>query len=192
MPVDLKAPYAPASTVINAIRHFRDKGLPIVIDTNFLVRIGISASLKNWVFGTFKFLDLITDDGKPTESFEALRKASDHDYSGILAGLLKEAYRLVFEIVPMPAESTRRAIDTAFKDYQPHAQRARMMALFLGLCLEAKLIPEGFDSKSISSKPRASSPRRVQKTRSNEAASMAQKVTPVNQPQHKPETFAIS
>jgi hypothetical protein len=140
MGLEPKAPYAPAATVITAITHFRDKGFPAVIDTEILVRIGVPESTRTWILGALKFLGLVTEDGQPTVEFDSLRKANQESYSAVLADILRNSYSHVFEVVPDPSNSTRNSIDNAFKVYQPQAQRTRMVALFLGLCAEAKLI----------------------------------------------------
>jgi hypothetical protein len=55
---------------------------------------------------------------------------------------LREAYHEVFIIVD-PAETNATELDDAFRNYQPQAQRERMVRLFIGLCREANLTPGG-------------------------------------------------
>jgi Family of unknown function (DUF5343) len=175
-----RAPYAPTGAVIAAIHHFRDKGFPAVIDAELLSRIGIKESLASWVINALRFLDLVTEEGKHAAQFDTLRKASDTEYPNVLAGILRNAYHLIFEIIPDPSKSTREAIDTAFKGYQPHAQRMRMVALFLGLCLEAQMIPDSFDIKPTTSKTRINGAKRERNSKPNSTVNTTASVLPAN------------
>jgi hypothetical protein len=65
-----------------------------------------------------------------------MHTSTDEEYRSILAGLIREAYREVFDVVD-PAKDPQERILNVFRRYTPASQRARMVIFFLGLCREA-------------------------------------------------------
>jgi hypothetical protein len=143
MPVtsDKPAPYAPAKTVLDIIDRFRERGLPLPIDVDTLGRAGVPTTLLPRVIQAIKTLDLITDDGKPTATFEAIRVAPEAEYKKRLEDWLKSTYADIFSFVD-PAKDDEVRIRDAFRSYQPVGQQARMVTLFQGLCTAAGLMAE--------------------------------------------------
>lgn len=85
---------------------------------------------------TFAFLDLIDEDGRPTDKLKAIAGATEAEYREILAETVRAAYRDAFTKID-PSQDTQAQITDAFRAYEPKAQRDRMVGLFLALCKEA-------------------------------------------------------
>ncbi len=87
-------------------------------------------------------LDLVDNEGMPTPTFEALRRAPQAEYVQRFAEFLRAAYQEVFAFID-PMTSTVDKVRDAFRAYSPAGQRDRMVALFLGLCEEAQILGDG-------------------------------------------------
>jgi hypothetical protein len=133
------APYAPSASVLIVVRRLRERSLPNPLTAQELTRLSISEGLANRTLRALSFLGLIDEEGHRTATFERLGKASSNEYPELLGEILKEAYKDVFTIID-PAEATDIQINDAFRLYEPHAQRSRMINLFRGLCQEAGLM----------------------------------------------------
>lgn len=140
--IDGTAPYAPADNVLVVIRRLRERGLPEILSTQELGRLGIPDGNTTRTLRTLRFLGLIDNEGQRTSTFNRLGRASTSEYPELLGEVLREAYQDVFKIVD-PANSASTDIVDAFRHYQPQAQRERMVRLFMGLCREAGIIPGG-------------------------------------------------
>src|SRR5712692_2796663 len=127
------APYASPSTVLDVIGRRRNHGLPTPINKEVMRRASVAEGLISRTLQALQTLDLIDEKGMPTQTFEALRLASEAEYKKRLEDWLKSAYADVFAFVdPMKDDETR--IRDAFRNYHPIAQQPRMVALFQGLC----------------------------------------------------------
>jgi hypothetical protein len=147
------APYTPASTVVTLLKRFRDKGLAIPVTPEVLLRAGVPESLLQRTMQALQLLELIDEDGQPTEVLKKIRAVSEKDYKETLAAWIKQVYADVFSFVD-PATEDETSVRDAFRTYLPHAQQERMVKLFLALCAEAGLAPE---TKKAEAKPRARS-----------------------------------
>jgi hypothetical protein len=143
MPVtrDRPAPYAPAKTVVEIINRFRQRGLPTPIDNETLGRVSVPETLVPRLIQSLRTLDLVTDDGQPTPTFEGLRLAPEVEYKKRLEDWLKGTYADIFAFVDPTKDDVTRIRD-AFRSYQPVGQQARMVLLFQGLCAAAGLTSE--------------------------------------------------
>lgn len=135
------APYAPASAVLDVIRRSRDRGLPEPVSLATLEQIGISHGNASRTLQALRFLGLFDDEGRHTDSFNRLRRATTEEYPNTLAEIVRAAYNSIFQIVD-PAQDELTSIDDAFRGYAPPSQRDRMVKLFMGLSHEAGLVPE--------------------------------------------------
>jgi hypothetical protein len=115
-------------------------------------------------------LDLIDDDGNPTTELVGLREAPSSEFQLRLADVVKGAYVDVFSFAD-PAVDDAERVEDAFRGYQPHGQRGRMVTLFMGLC-EAAGIVEGRTRT-----PRITKPSMTVQTRTH-AARPKQPTTP--------------
>lgn len=135
------APYAPASTVIDLIERYRNHGLTIPFTTEVLTRAGVTDSLAARTLQALKLLDLVKEDGMPSDEFAALQEAPSDEYRSQLAEVIHAAYADVFAFTDPSSDSPER-VEDAFRGYQPKGQRPRMVTLFLALCAYVGIIEE--------------------------------------------------
>jgi hypothetical protein len=133
------APYAPHRSVQQVLTRYRERGLPNPLTSSQLETIGVPASMAPRTLAALRFLGLIDEGGNRLEPFERLRRASTEEYPEQLAEIVRAAYLPVFTIVN-PAEDSDGAISDAFRQFEPQAQRDKMVALFRGLCHDAGII----------------------------------------------------
>lgn len=138
---DQSGPYAPATAVMSLIERHRTRGLPSPINDDVLARAGISDSLAPRTLYALKVMDLIDEDGKPTEIFEGIRKAPEAEYQQRLTTWLNTAYADALQFID-PATADETQIRDAFRNYTPIGQQSRMVSLFMGLYAAAGVAPE--------------------------------------------------
>lgn len=143
MPVtqDGPAPYAPPKAILDLVQRHRNKGLPSPVDADVLSRAGVPESLIPRTLQSLKILDLIEDDGSPSEALERIRLAPESEYQQRLAEWLGAAYADALAFVD-PATDDEVAIRDAFRKYVPTGQQSRMVTLFMGLFTAAGVMPE--------------------------------------------------
>lgn len=147
------APYTAAASVVNLMKRFRDKGLSFPVTHDVLLRAGVSESLLQRTLQSLVLLELIDEEGQPTEVLKKIRSVPEAEYKATLAAWLKQVYAEVFAFVD-PATEDATQIRDAFRSFLPHAQQERMVKLFMALCAEAGLAPE---AEKAEAKPRARS-----------------------------------
>jgi hypothetical protein len=133
---DDKRPYAATANVTGVIQRTRTRNLPEKVDSDFIRLAGVPEAVIHRVASALKFLGLVTEDDKPTDTLRALAAAPDEQYRELLAGAVRNAYEVDFARID-PAQDSQRQIIDAFRPYQPRSQTNRMVMLFLGLCREA-------------------------------------------------------
>lgn len=139
---DGPAPYAPASAVIDIVREYRKRDLPMPINVDVLERKGMTPAIAPRVMKALKLFDLVDGEGQPTEQFTVLAKAAEDDFKDRFAAVLRSAYADVFKYVDPTTDPPERVRDQ-FRSYTPRGQQERMVTLFRGLCEFAGLLPEG-------------------------------------------------
>lgn len=172
------APYSPYTAILGIVDRYRNRGLQSPFTAEVLGRAGVSDSLVPRTLQALQVLDLINEDGTPTETLEGLRKAAEADYQNRLQEWLKGAYGEVFSFVD-PATDGANAIRDAFRNYDPVGQQSRMVTLFMGLCEAAGLIAK--TQKETKTRPRVPSAKPATPTRRRSTAQEK-----VNQPPHIP------
>jgi hypothetical protein len=125
--------------VITVIRQARNIGLPDGVTNRYLERIGIPSGNISRTLAALRFLGLVEAGGEKTPIFEQLARAPDDEYPRLLSEVIRSAYAEVFQIVD-PAEDEGPKLHNAFRQYNPQAQRTRMVTLFVGLCREAGIV----------------------------------------------------
>src|SRR5579862_1531851 len=157
------APYAPPVTVLHVINQFRERGLTTPITETVLLKASVSESLAARTLAALRLLELIDTEGNPTAELEGLRRAKTDEFAPRLEAIIRSVYAEVFQYTD-PAKDDATKIADAFRDYEPAGQRARMVTLFLGLCAEAHIIPEGVVRKQAArttGRPTVAAPRRA-------------------------------
>lgn len=140
MAIDLSAPetnrpYPPPSNVIAVLNRLRSRNLSERIDADYLRDAGVPEGTIHRVSFALRFLGLVENDA-PTKALRSITTSTDEEYRDILAGLIRDAYRELFEIVD-PAQDSADRIVNVFRRYTPASQRERMVNFFLGMCREA-------------------------------------------------------
>lgn len=134
---DSNRPYPPPTTCIALLNRFRSRNLPEHIDSEYLRDAGVTDSLNARVLYALRFLKLI-DEGIPTSTLRSIARSTDEEYRSILAAVLRDCYRDVFEMHD-PAQDPQNQFVNFFRRYSPASQRDRMVVFFLGMCREAGL-----------------------------------------------------
>lgn len=137
-----RAPYAPGQVVVDLIRRQRQAGNMRTIDATLLARVGVTESLTPRTLASLRMLGFIDDDNNVTPVMEGFKRGTDDEYRQYLADHIKAVYAEVFEVIGDPAQAAASDIEDAFRGFEPHGQRGRMVVLFLSLCQEAGLITE--------------------------------------------------
>ena len=133
---DTNRPYAPPSNITALFERVRSRNLPERIDADYLRVAGISEGTVSRVLVAIRFLGLVEEDGVPTQALRTINSATNEEYQTTLAGLMREAYAEVFNVID-PAEDTHDRILNVFRRYTPASQRNRQVIFFLGMCREA-------------------------------------------------------
>ncbi|HUY07984.1 MAG TPA: DUF5343 domain-containing protein [Candidatus Dormibacteraeota bacterium] len=151
-------PYAPAAPVLTLIRRARDGKLQDAYTTDQLTRLGIAEGNADRVQKALTFLGLIDDDtAVKTPTFDRLSRVTTEEYPSAMAEVIQNGYAPVLAVID-PQEANDIAIHDAFRGYDPAAQRARMVGLFLALCREAGLVEGGpIEGRRAHVRPRARS-----------------------------------
>src|SRR5215208_6240642 len=92
-------PYAPTGSVLSVIRRYREHGAPKnSIDATEITRVGVSEGNAPRTLAALKFLGLI-EDGKLSQKFSMLNKATTEEYPNVLGDIVRDAYSDIFSIL---------------------------------------------------------------------------------------------
>lgn len=159
-----QAPYGPPAAVITIIDGYRDRGYAPPFTNEMLTRAGVTDSLAPRTLQALKLLELVTEDGHPTETFEALRTVRGEDeYRKALSEWLQGVYAEVLRFAD-PVKDPPERVREAFRGCQPAGQLDRMVTLMLGLYAHAGLIDQPVPSPATAQR-RPKSPARKQVVR---------------------------
>lgn len=166
MTISTQAPYAPGDPTIQVLERYRDTGFggrPIDID--LVTRMGFHVEIARRIVQTLRMLDLIGDDGQPTDTFRAFRQASTSEYKQVFASQLYDQYAAVFDVMGRDLHGkTVVEVENHFRAFEPASLRKRMVSLFMKLCQYAEIMegsPARASGGTSSPRPRgASSTRR--------------------------------
>ena len=186
-------PYAPPSNVVGVVNRFRDRGLTEPVTKSTLEQVGVSAGNAPRTLAALRFLGLVDEEGYTTDTFKRLRQATTPEYPAALAEVLRNAYKPIFNIVD-PAEDELFQIEDAFRGFEPAGQRQRMVTLFLGLCSEARLVPEDKSPKVQSSPTRRqrSTGQRTAPRKKTKSESLAdEEPPPRREPEDTPQDYPL-
>jgi len=154
------APYAPLENVLRVLVKARSGSGRGVIDTPYLIQLGVNDSMAPRAVRTLAFLGFIGEDGNPTPLLDEYVEGSEDEARMVLRQALERSYASIFRAVN-PETDTRQRILNAFRTMKPRGQWDRMTTLFLGLCREAGMevkeappVRSGKDSPREPRKPR--------------------------------------
>ena len=153
----LIAPYAPLRNVLEVLQRLRERGLQVPVTLDTLTVLGVPEGNAPRTLQPLKLLGLVAEDGQLEPAAERLHRATTEEYPRLLEEILHKAYAPIFEVTE-PATATEVQIADAFRQYDPAAQRPRMVSLFLGLCVEAGIAQK---PSRTSAAPRREAPRRA-------------------------------
>jgi hypothetical protein len=133
------APYTTAAAVTTVLTAWRERGLGVPITADVLTRCGVAESLARRTFQSLCGLDLLNDDGTPTDQFQDFRAIRGTDeYQARLQEWLRSVYADVLQYADPSSHSYDRVTE-AFRSYEPSGQRRAMASLLLGLWKHAGL-----------------------------------------------------
>jgi len=136
MEVESIRPYGPVANIVTVLQKLRTRNLPESINSEYLRDVSIPEGTITRTLTGLKFLGLIDDYGTLLEPLKVIHTSTDEEYKEILAGLVRAAYKDVFNVVD-PGQESQDKIANVFRKYLPASQRERMVAFFLGMCREA-------------------------------------------------------
>lgn len=136
MALTTKAPFGSTGAVVKTLETYRETGFGgATIDSALVGRLGYGAEVARRVVLSLQMLELIDENGAPTEKLQAFKQAPSSEYLQFLADHLIDVYAPVFAILGNNIGSKSNAeVEDAFRPFQPNSLRKRMVALFLGLC----------------------------------------------------------
>jgi hypothetical protein len=136
------APYAPANGISTVLDTYRDTGLGgSPITTALVTRLSMGDEVARRVVLSLRQLDLIDEEGVPTESLVAFKKAPSDEYRQVFANHLYDVYAAVFAVLGKDfSNKTPAQIEDAFRNFKPDSLRKRMVTCFLGLCQYAGIV----------------------------------------------------
>jgi hypothetical protein len=172
------APYAAPKNVLDVIERYRHRGLRTPFTLELMLLVGVPDGAAHRTIQALKLLDLIDDEGQPTEALDDMKRASEPEYAPRFAEIVRAAYDGVFSVVD-PAGDDATAIRDAFRFYKPDSQQERMVTLFLALCEEAGIIEHGPKRRGRNKKPVAAKPAVARREATSTATAPAPAPTPV-------------
>jgi Family of unknown function (DUF5343) len=128
-------PYAPLANVVAVLQRLRRMNTPPRITAEFLAGAGVTEALQGRVLAALRFLGLLNDENRPSDTLRALVAAPDDDYLKLLEETVRNAYREDFGNIDPTVDQQRHILNT-FQRYTPRSQHERQVMLFLGLCKE--------------------------------------------------------
>lgn len=141
------APYAPVANILMLVHRLRERGLPEVLDHREIVKLGIPEESSARVRKAMQFLGFMNAENKQTPNFQKLGRATDDEYPELLKTMLEEAYTDVFQSIGDVSLAQEKDFNNAFRYYDPQGQRPAMIRLFMAMCQEASMLPEGAVTK---------------------------------------------
>jgi hypothetical protein len=170
MPLEPKgaAPYTSATAAVAALDAYRDRGLGTPITPEILTRAGVPESIARRTLQSLITLELIGEDGRPTEQWQVLSAArGQEEYRARLQEWLRAVYADVLQYADPTTHSLDRIVE-AFRSYEPAGQRRSMAALLIGLWKYAGLPVEGAESQrppTAARRPTSRPPRAISQPR---------------------------
>ena len=128
----LRRPYAATANILAILDRIRSRNVPETIGSDFYRVAQLPDAVYGRVAEALRFLDMIREDGSPTDTLHAIAGASADEYQDLLAGAIRAAYADDFQNID-PSEDPQGQIIDWFRRYEPRSQTNRMVMLLLGL-----------------------------------------------------------
>lgn len=136
---ELFRPYAPSANVMAVLQRIRRMNMPPKISREFLLGASLSEAIVPRVSAALRFLGLVDEEDRPTDTFKALASSTEDDYKKLLEQVIRTAYATDFLNIDPATDPQQQIIDT-FQRYTPKSQHSRQVMLLLGLCKEAGMV----------------------------------------------------
>jgi hypothetical protein len=138
---DGPAPYASTPTLMSVLDGFRNRNPRTPVTQEVIELMGVPNSVAPRTLQALKLLDLLTEEGQPTQALIGLREAEMDEYPSRLGEIVMAAYSEIFAYRDPASDPPEKIVD-AFRMYTPGSMRPRMVRLFYGLCKESGLVSE--------------------------------------------------
>ncbi len=135
MPLQPKgsAPYTTSTAATLVLDAWRERGFGVPVTADVLKRVGVPESLARRTLQSLVLLDLLDEDGMPTQQFQDFRATRGADeYRTRLQEWLHGIYADVLQYANPSTDSYDRVAE-AFRSYEPAGQRRSMASLLTGL-----------------------------------------------------------
>lgn len=133
----MSPPYATYGSFTNFINKLRETGIPSRIDPS--VFGNASGSVSYSIIAALKYLNLIDDDGNPTQKFVALVNASDDERPPILNEVIQAGYPSLFSgAINLKKATAGQFDDHMRKEYDVKGSTVdKIAAFFIGAAKQA-------------------------------------------------------
>jgi hypothetical protein len=129
------APYVAVGALSEFLDRIKSINLPSEITTSALEKIGISKSNALALVSALRFLDLVKDDGTPTDKLRSLQASGD-EFKANLESVVRSAYTDLFSLLD-PTKDDREHLRNYFARAYSPATADKATSLFLDVCDEA-------------------------------------------------------
>lgn len=127
-------PYVSYSTFRNTLDSLKEKTLPAVIDASVLS--SMSGSSRAALVAGLRFLELLTDDDRPTDTFKAIVKASPEERKPLFKSIIEKRYPESSKAV---LDGTTMSLKKGFEYDVSEAIKGKCVSFFMGLARDAGL-----------------------------------------------------
>lgn len=131
-----RRPYGPYAHLEAFLERIRARNLPGVVDTDFLNLVQIPRDRQGLLREALEFLNLVDEEGAPTEVLKKYAGTTEEDAQGVLHEALRTAYASDFEQID-PTKDSQAEMRNWFQRYEPRSATAKMVIFYLGACRQA-------------------------------------------------------
>ncbi|MBX4197754.1 DUF5343 domain-containing protein [Candidatus Parcubacteria bacterium] len=155
----LTPPYLSVRKIVEMIELVSSRNYPEGISTDFFKSRGFSSADATLAVNTLKFLNLLKEDGTPTEHMEKMRIKGE-DRKPEFEKIIRLGYKKLFDTVDSPHELPKDKLETEFIAVYKLSDRivASAIPAFYRLCMYAGLREEKAVSKAPISRDGSAKP----------------------------------
>lgn len=140
-----KYPYGRPSAIEEIFKLIREEQNwnPSAINISTLKNLGIAPSKESLTVQSLKFLDILNEDGVPTEVFQRLR----HEFQPTLERQIQQAYKTIFDQIPVGRINQESLVKFFVREGYVEDTAEYQGALFVQLCKTAGInLPNASES----------------------------------------------